>query len=54
MFVRTDAKMWQAIAGTFEPNSGTFERRTTLRSCQGIELARRRAMGVRRCANVLE
>jgi hypothetical protein len=36
MFVRTDAEMWQAIARTFERNTGTFERRAALCSCQGL------------------
>jgi hypothetical protein len=54
MFIRTDAEMWQAVARAFERNTGMFDRRAALRLCQGLEFARRRATGVRRCANVLE
>jgi hypothetical protein len=28
--------MWQAVAPTFERNSGTFDRRAALRLCQGL------------------
>jgi hypothetical protein len=54
MFVHTDAETWQAIAPTFERNTGNFELRAALRLCQGLEFARKFAKGVRRCANVLE
>jgi hypothetical protein len=42
------------FAGAFERNTGTFNHRATLRLCQGLEFARRHAIGVRRCVNVLE
>jgi hypothetical protein len=52
-FVRTDAEMWQAVARAFECNLGTFEQLHCI-LVRGFELARRRATGVRRWANVLE
>jgi hypothetical protein len=53
--VRSHSSKNMAVsASAFERNSGVFERKSALRLCQGAMLARRRVMGVRSYANVLE